>query len=111
FALFLVGTGLQGYLLHLHTDAAAPYIDSGIFWASVGAQWMVGRKYVENWLVWIAVDVIAAMLYWSKGLPVTSALYLLFCVLAVGGWVAWLRSGRQVGTIETHPAGPPINLP
>ncbi|RYX82359.1 nicotinamide riboside transporter PnuC [bacterium] len=110
-ALFALGTVVQGYLLHQHTDAAAPYIDSGIFWASVGAQWMVGRKYVENWLVWIAVDSVATILYWSKGLPVTSALYFLFCILAVGGWIAWIRSGRQVASIENRPDGPPIAQP
>lgn len=108
---FVVGTLLQGFLVHRYTDAAAPYIDAGIFWASVGAQWMIGRKYIENWLIWIAVDVVATVLYWSRGLPVTSVLYAIFCGIAVWGWVEWLRSQRVQPTIAPRPDGPPIALP
>ncbi len=112
-ALFLVGTASQGFLLGRYTDAAAPFVDSGIFWASVGAQWMIGRKYVENWLVWIGVDVVATVLYWSKGLPVTSVLYALFCLLVTWGWIEWRRSqtASQLDLIAPRPDAPPLASP
>jgi len=108
---FVVGTFAQGWLLSSHTDAVAPFTDSAIFWASVGAQWMIGRKYIENWIVWIVVDVGATVLYWSKGLPITSALYALFCGLAVWGWVEWNRSRRAPAPLEPRADYPPIALP
>jgi len=108
---FVVGTLGQGWLLSGHTDAVAPFTDSAITWASVGAQWMIGRKYIENWIVWIVVDVGATILYWSKGLPVTSALYALFCGLAVWGWVEWGRSRRAPVSLEPRTDYPPIALP
>ncbi len=109
--LFVVGTGVQGFLLARHTDAAAPYVDSGIFWASVGAQWMIGRKYVENWLIWIGVDIVATGLYWTKGLYPTSILYALLTVLAVWGFRSWLASQKTGLQIAPQSDGPPIPLP
>ncbi len=96
-ALLLVcalGTGVQGCLLLRFTPAAAVWSDAALSWASMGAQWMVGRKFVENWAVWIVVDAIYIWFYWTQRLPMTSALYALFCALAVWGWLEWRRSGQ-----------------
>jgi len=109
-ATFVVGTATQGYLILRFTSAQSPWIDSGLFWASVAAQWMIGRKFVENWLVWIGVDVVYVWLCWTQKLPVTSALYALFCVLAVWGWVEWARS-RKTTTTKAPMDVPPLALP
>ncbi len=53
--------------------------------------WMLARKYVEQWLVWIAVDVVCCGLYIYKGLYFTSALYGLYTIIAVFGYFEWRR--------------------
>ena len=58
------------------------------------AYWMLSRKYVEQWLVWLAVDVVTVGLYLYKDIPLTAGLYLLYSALAVAGYRRWLR---QIG--------------
>ncbi|MBQ2033394.1 MAG: nicotinamide mononucleotide transporter, partial [Alistipes sp.] len=58
------------------------------------AYWMLSRKFVEQWLVWLAVDVITVGLYVYKGIPLTAGLYALYCVLAIVGYKRWLKMMR-----------------
>ena len=81
-----------GAFLQRHTDAALPFWDSSTASFSLVAQWMQTRKWIENWLVWIAVDVIYVGMYVVKGLFLMAGLYAAFLVLAVLGLVAWRRS-------------------
>lgn len=83
-----------GHLLATQTDAAIPYLDASLTATSIAAQWMLTRKYVENWLLWIAVDVVYVPTYLARALPVTAVLYAVFLVLAVMGWLAWRRALR-----------------
>jgi nicotinamide mononucleotide transporter len=71
-----------------------PYADAAIAWGSVLATWLVARKVLENWLYWIVIDLAAVALYGSQGLHATSALYLLYAVLAVRGFRAWQKDER-----------------
>lgn len=71
-----------------------PYLDSGLTALSLLAQWMMTRKIVENWLLWIIADIIYVPMYVSKELYVTAGLYAVFLVLAVIGFVRWRRSHR-----------------
>ncbi|WCT73346.1 nicotinamide riboside transporter PnuC [Sphingomonas naphthae] len=80
-----------GTLMHRFTDAAAPWWDATIAMLSITAQIMLARRYLENWMLWIAVDVIAIPLYWSRGLPLTAGLYGLFLVMSAIGLRAWWR--------------------
>ena len=66
--------GLLGSLLHRSTDAALPFMDSALTSASLVAQWMMTRKLLENWAVWIAVDVLYVGMFIYKGLYVTAVL-------------------------------------
>jgi nicotinamide mononucleotide transporter len=77
--------------MHRHTDAAIPYLDAGLTTVSLVAQWMMTRKLLENWVLWIAVDVVYIPTFVSRGLPLTAALYAVFLVLAALGLVAWRR--------------------
>ena len=90
----LVGGGLARW-----TDASIPYTDAGLTAVSLVAQWMMTRKLLEHWLVWIAVDVVYVPVFASRGLYVTAALYTVFLGLAVAGWLAWRRDwrARQAG--------------
>ena len=77
-------------LLH-YTDSTVPYGDSFTTAASIVALYMLARKYAEQWLVWIVVDVVCCWLYVSKGLYPTAALYGLYTLLAIFGYCKWLK--------------------
>ncbi len=70
----------------------APLLDAAITAGSIAAQVMLNRRRVENWLIWIAVDVVSIPLYASRGLWLISGLYAVFLGLAAGGWFAWRRT-------------------
>ena len=74
------------------TDAALPWLDALLTTTSLVAQWMMTRKILENWLIWIAVDVVYVPMFVSQGLYATAVLYAAFLVLAVLGYVEWRRS-------------------
>ena len=88
----LAGAGALGLLLRSATDAALPFMDSFLSSTSLVAQWMMTRKKVENWLVWIAVDVLYVGMFTFKHLYITAVLYLVFLALAIRGWIDWRRS-------------------
>ena len=94
-----------GTLLARFTDAALPYIDSATASTSLVAQWMMTRKILENWAVWMAVDVVYVGMFIYKHLYLTAGLYTVFFVLAAMGYVQWKRSlvGRELGTGNGEP--------
>jgi nicotinamide mononucleotide transporter len=91
----VVGSLALGTLLRHATDAALPFMDSFLSSTSLVAQWMMTKKKLENWLVWIAVDVLYVGMFIFKGLYLTAGLYAVFLVLAVKGWLDWRRSMTQ----------------
>jgi nicotinamide mononucleotide transporter len=96
----VVCAAVLGTLLARFTDAALPYVDSATTSTSLVAQWMMTRKILENWAVWMAVDVVYVGMFIYKHLYLTAALYTVFFVLAAMGFVQWKRSlvGRELGT-------------
>ncbi|EQB33088.1 nicotinamide riboside transporter PnuC [Sphingobium ummariense] len=84
-----------GWLMHRYTDAAFPWWDAGVAMLSVAAQILMSRRYVENWLLWIAVDAIAIGLYAARGLTLTALLYAVFLGMAIGGLLGWRRALRR----------------
>lgn len=91
----IVGSLGLGLILARTTDAALPWVDSATSVTSLLAQWMMTRKLLENWLVWIAVDVVYVAMFIFKDLYLTAGLYAVFLVLAVKGYVDWRRSLAQ----------------
>lgn len=96
----LLGLGLAyaliaGYLLGHYTDAALPYYDSATTAVSLVAQYQLSRRQLENWLLWLGVDVVYVGMYWSRDLPLVSLLYALYLALAAYGFWQWLREYRQ----------------
>ena len=83
-----------GLAMASFTDAAAPLWDALIAGGSVAAQLLQARRRVECWALWIAVDLIAIPLYFSRGLHATSALYAVFLALSAAGLLAWWRAWR-----------------
>ena len=90
--LVAAGTILIGTLLARNTDAALPYIDALTTSTSLVAQWMMTRKLLENWPVWVAVDVVYIGMYINRSLRVTAVLYFIFLILSVVGYFQWRRS-------------------
>jgi nicotinamide mononucleotide transporter len=82
------------YLTRIHDSA--PFLDSLTTALSLAAQYMLTKKLIENWYVWITADIIYIGLYLYKHLYLTSALYVLFACLCVIGLREWRRSIRNV---------------
>jgi nicotinamide mononucleotide transporter len=91
----ILGTGTLGFVMRRFTNADLPYWDATITILSLLAQYLIARKVLENWLIWVVVDVLAIGVYWYKGLYITTGLYLVFLFMAVTGWFAWRKSYRK----------------
>jgi nicotinamide mononucleotide transporter len=93
--LWLIGAGILGTILQRTTNAAVPYVDSALTVGSLLAQWMMTRKYVENWAVWVTLDVAYIAVFLNRGLPLTAFLYGVYLLLAGRGFIEWRRSFRE----------------
>jgi len=101
-ALGVVGTtGFLTWLLRRYTNSTVPVLDSLITALSLAAQFMMTRKWIENWLVWLTANCLSVGLLIYKGLYVTSALYLVYQVLCVMGLLAWRRALKEASTAST----------
>lgn len=83
---------LWGYLMHVYTDAALPYPDAFTTVTSLVAQYLLARKKIENWILWIVVDVVAITIYSLKGLYPTSILYTILLALSIYGYISWSKT-------------------
>ena len=83
-----------GWMMHSFTNAVLPYADAGIAGASVAAQILLAYRRIENWLVWIAIDVASVTLYIDRGLYPTAGLYGGFLVLSLIGLKEWIGAER-----------------
>jgi nicotinamide mononucleotide transporter len=88
----VVSSLVIGATIGRHTDASLPWVDASTTSFSLVAQWMQTRKWIENWWLWILVDVVYVGMYVMKALYLTAVLYLVFLVLAGVGLVEWRRS-------------------
>lgn len=77
------------YILISFTDSTVPWWDSVTTSLSIVAMWLMARKYIEQWWVWIVVDVVSAALYVYKNLYFTAGLYALYAVIAYFGYKKW----------------------
>jgi len=80
------------YVLKQFTDSDVPWGDGFTTAGSIVATWMLARKILEHWIVWVVVDIVAAGLYFYKGLYPSFLLYLIFTIIAVVGFYQWKRS-------------------
>jgi nicotinamide mononucleotide transporter len=90
-AVIVVATIGEGWYLAHHTNDAAPWMDANTTAISVVAQYLLSVRKIENWVLWIATDVVQIGLYAWKGLYPTTALYAVFLVLSVLGLREWRR--------------------
>jgi nicotinamide mononucleotide transporter len=88
---FLAAWAATYYVLITWTNSTVPVLDSFTNALSFVGLWALARKYVEQWLFWIVVDVVCTILYVYKGIPFKAALYGLYVVIAVFGYRKWRR--------------------
>ncbi|TWB25392.1 nicotinamide riboside transporter PnuC [Nitrospirillum bahiense] len=81
------------------TDASLPYLDATLAGFSLVAQYWTARKHIENWWLWIAVDVVYVAMYVVKDLYLTAGLYVAFIVLAILGLRSW-RVGTEAPAVQ-----------
>ena len=82
---------LLGLFLQRYTDTDVPWWDAFPTAFSVAGQWLLGRKYIENWPTWVLVNTVSVALLAYKGLWLTVLLYGLFTLMSLAGWQAWRR--------------------
>ena len=82
---------ILGYMLKNQTNADFPFIDSMLASLSIFAQILQTRKRLENWYIWILVDVVYILIYVSKDLYLSAILYAVFLALAIQGAIEWRR--------------------
>lgn len=101
-AAWLIGAAAStfalGWVMSTKTDAALPYWDATTTVLSLVAQWLMARKLLESWVLWITVDVLSIGIYYNRELYLTSGLYAVFLVMATAGLVAWYLSWRAEPT-------------
>lgn len=89
--LLISSFAILSFILKNYTSSNVPYIDAfttSIFFVGM---WLMAKKVVENWILWIIGDLITIPLYIYKGLTITSFQYLIFTILAVAGYLAWKK--------------------
>lgn len=85
----VVGALGFGWALSTYTQAYMPYLDAFAMSCAFTAQWMLSRKYIENWICWLIADIIYVYLWGAQGYYVSVGLFSIFIVLAFKGWFEW----------------------
>lgn len=88
----LVGGAALGWALDVHTGDQQPYVDAGVSVVSMVGQWMMARKYLETWWLWVGVNLVSVPLFLVRAEYPTALQYTVFLGLAVSGLVQWRRS-------------------
>ncbi|MBE9586905.1 nicotinamide mononucleotide transporter [Mucilaginibacter sp. JRF] len=91
----ILGSGLK------YTSASYPYLDSFCAACSVVAQLLMARRVLQNWLLWVFVDVIYVGIYYFKDLHLTAIMYAVYIFMATMGYVEWRREYKK----QVHPNG------
>lgn len=88
-------TAILGFILKRGTDASFPFIDSFCTACSLIAQVFLARKVIENWLIWIFVDIIYVGVYLAKDLHLTAGMYAIYVIIALFGYLDWRRDYKK----------------
>ena len=86
-----IAWGVVYYILITWTNSTVPVLDSFTNALSFVGLWALARKYLEQWLFWIVVDVVCCVLYIQKGIPFKAGLYGLYVLIAIAGYYKWKK--------------------
>ena len=84
-----------GWVMQRFTNAALPFADSAVTGASIAAQLLLNNRRIENWVLWVVIDVVSVALYQYRELHFLAALYMAFLVISVIGLRQWTRADRS----------------
>jgi nicotinamide mononucleotide transporter len=98
---WLVGYLILSWFLRAYTDTDVPHIDAFLTSGSLVGQFLLSRKKLENWHVWIGIDLIYIGLYVHKNLMLTAVLFAVFVAMAIVGLLAWKKS---LAALQAEPA-------
>jgi len=96
FILNFILTLFMYFLLGRYTDSPIPFGDAFTTSLSIFATWMLARKKIEHWLIWIFVDLVSCGLYFYRGLYPTIFLFMVYTVMAVIGYYQWRKEPVKV---------------
>ena len=82
---------LTGFILTKYTNAALPFLDAFTSWGAIVTTYMVAKKILENWIYWFVIDAISIYLFLSRGLYLTSMLFLVYLIIICFGYIAWRK--------------------
>ena len=87
--------GIIYWLLVTFTNSNVPLADSFTTALSLVGIWALAHKYLEQWLIWIAVDIVTCILYFYKDIPFKASLYALYVIIAVFGFFKWKQLMKE----------------
>ena len=93
---FFAAWGAVYYVLITWTDSTVPVLDSFTNALSFVGMWALARKYVEQWIFWIFVDIVCTILYIQKGIPFKACLYGIYVVIAIAGYQKWKKVAKKI---------------
>lgn len=88
---WLVTWGAIGLILINYTDSTVPWLDSFTTSLSIVGTYMLARKYIEHWGVWLVVDAVSTYLYYYKGIYFSGSLYGFYTIMCVLGYIKWRK--------------------
>ena len=94
--LFVILSFISGFLFSNYTNAAFPYWDSLLLVGGIIATYAMAKKIIQHWLMWIILDINAAILYFIKDLYSFTTLYFLFTILAIIGHFQWKKDMHKI---------------
>ncbi|MFK8053880.1 MAG: nicotinamide riboside transporter PnuC [Woeseiaceae bacterium] len=95
-AVIVILVVFSGKVLQAYTEQAYPYVDAMTTWSAVWATWLTARKIIENWWYWLVIDVVSVWLFWTRGLALTSVLFVVYVCLIPFGYQRWRRSEQAL---------------
>lgn len=104
-AAFVAAGTLALTLVLRYAKGSAPVLDAFTTVLSLAAQYLLNRKAVENWCLWIVADVVYVYLYLARGLQLTAVLYFVFLLLCLAGLRSWLRTLARQRSEATRGGG------
>ena len=79
------------WILSTFTDSAVPLGDAFTTSLSIVAMWMLAKKYLEQWILWIVINIVSTILYFWKGLYPTGILFIVYVIVAILGYFRWKK--------------------
>ncbi|MBT5858864.1 MAG: nicotinamide mononucleotide transporter [Flavobacteriales bacterium] len=88
-------TFFMGFYFTTYTNSQMPIVDSFTTVFSVISTYMVTKKVLGNWLYWVVIDAVSVYLYYSRDLHLTSLLFVVFTIIAIFGYFAWIKKMKH----------------